>query len=341
MPRKKLPKNTPGGTINPKALKVSELRIELKKRNLETTGLKAVLVERLEKWVEEQKAMDVEEEMGVVEDEVGMDAQMDVDGVEGGPEAAPQVKAEDLILPGKAKLEVASEVGASDDGHAAPIERSSHHIFQPLYGAQADGPVCYMLETDSVTILLDCGWDETFDTGTIEPLRRVAPAVDLILISHGDLSHVGALPYALKHFDFKKNPPVYMTSPVQRLGELCLLDALFNHGWSGRDTFLVESSSDAEKQLFTVEDVESCFREKAVPLNYRQDLTITGLEKGSMTITPFNAGHTLGSFDFPNISVSQSNLLTHTFHFFLFLKRIMQAVLCGGLAKRLKASFMQ
>ena len=27
--------------------------------------------------------MDVEEEMGVVEDEVGMDAQMDVDGVEG------------------------------------------------------------------------------------------------------------------------------------------------------------------------------------------------------------------------------------------------------------------
>ena len=194
----------------PKGLESERLRIELKKRNLETTGLKAVLVERLEKWVEEQKAMDVEEEMGVVEDEVGMDAQMDVDGVGAG--AAPQVKVEDLILPGRAKLEVASEVGASDDGHAAPTERSSHHIFQPLYGAQADGPICYMLETDSVTILLDCGWDETFDTGTIEPLRRVAPAVDLILISHGDLSHVGALPYALKHFDFKKNPPVYMTS---------------------------------------------------------------------------------------------------------------------------------
>ena len=78
------------------------------------------------------------------------------------------------------------------------------------------------------------------------------------------------------------------------------MDALFSHGWSGRDTFLVESK-DAEKQLFTVEDVESCFRERAIPLNYRQDLTITGLEKGSMTITPFNAGHTLGSFDFPNI----------------------------------------
>ena len=34
------------------------------------------------------------------------------------------------------------------------------------------------IETDSVTILLDCGWTKP-DTGTIEPLRRVAPAVDL------------------------------------------------------------------------------------------------------------------------------------------------------------------
>ena len=47
-----------------------------------------------------------------------------------------------------------------------------------------------------------------------------------------------------------------------------------------------------------VEDIEYCFREKSIPLNYRQNLTITGLEKGSMTITPFSAGHTLGMLSF-------------------------------------------
>ena len=90
---------------------------------------------------------------------------------------------------------------------------------------------------------------------------------------------------------------------------MCLLDALFNRGWSGRDTLLVkkndmdddginEEEEDENKQLFTVEDIEYCFREKSIPLNYRQNLTITGLEKGSMTITPFSAGHTLGMLTF-------------------------------------------
>ena len=104
--------------------------------------------------------MVVEEEMGVVEeDEGGMTAQMDVDGAEGGTEAAPQA-AEDLILPGRAKLEVASEVVRVTTAMLRP-QRDLPTIFFSLYGAQADGPICYMLETDSVTILLDCGWDET------------------------------------------------------------------------------------------------------------------------------------------------------------------------------------
>lgn len=42
-----------------------------------------------------------------------------------------------------------------------------------------------------MTILLDCGWDIHFDTALLEPLREVVKRVDLVLISHSDLEHLG------------------------------------------------------------------------------------------------------------------------------------------------------
>ena len=42
-----------------------------------------------------------------------------------------------------------------------------------------------------MTILLDCGWDIHFDTALLEPLRSVVKRVDLVLISHPDLEHLG------------------------------------------------------------------------------------------------------------------------------------------------------
>ncbi len=42
-----------------------------------------------------------------------------------------------------------------------------------------------------MTILLDCGWDIHFDTELLEPLRDVVKRVDLVLISHPDLEHLG------------------------------------------------------------------------------------------------------------------------------------------------------
>lgn len=39
--------------------------------------------------------------------------------------------------------------------------------------------------------MLDCGWDIHFDTELLEPLRDIVKRVDLVLISHPDLEHLG------------------------------------------------------------------------------------------------------------------------------------------------------
>ena len=108
--------------------------------------------------------------------------------------------------------------------------------FTPLYGVQSDGPVSFILEIDEVCILLDCGWNDLFDTELLKPLKehvllcvlfrltfcRVAHKVDLIIISHSKLEHLGALPYAFKEFGL--NAPIYTTLPIHKMGQMALYD---------------------------------------------------------------------------------------------------------------------
>jgi cleavage and polyadenylation specificity factor subunit 2 len=63
-------------------------------------------------------------------------------------------------------------------------------LLTPLLGAHREGPVSYLLEIDQTKILLDCGWNEEFDPNVLEPLRKVFPSVNLILLSFGDLEHM-------------------------------------------------------------------------------------------------------------------------------------------------------
>ena len=48
-------------------------------------------------------------------------------------------------------------------------------------------------------MLLDCGWTTKFDVDELSELKEVAPTVDIIVLSHAEVKHVGALPYALLH----------------------------------------------------------------------------------------------------------------------------------------------
>lgn len=55
-----------------------------------------------------------------------------------------------------------------------------------------------------------------------ESYFRVASKVDAVLLSHPDILHLGALPYAMKHLGL--SAPVYSTEPVYRLGLLTMYD---------------------------------------------------------------------------------------------------------------------
>lgn len=73
----------------------------------------------------------------------------------------------------------------------------SHITFTPLYGADGGSPLASLLRVRDFTFLLDCGWDDAFDTALLEPLLAVIPRIDVVLLSHLDMAHLGALPYLI------------------------------------------------------------------------------------------------------------------------------------------------
>lgn len=152
--------------------------------------------------------------------------------------------------------------------------------FTPLYGVRSNELSCaYLLEVDEVCILLDCGWSDEYDIDMLKPLARVISRIDLVLISHPDMAHMGALPYAIGKLGL--NAPVYGTLPVYRMGQIALYEA-----------FLSKSRSDGEFNLFNLDDIDAVF-ENFKQLKYSEKLTLTSSGEG-IVITPHIAGHLIG-----------------------------------------------
>ena len=150
----------------------------------------------------------------------------------------------------------------------------------PLYGAHSADPPCYLLEIDDFTILLDAGWTEAFDVALLEPLRTVAPNVDIVLISHCDVEHLGALAYAMKHFELRA--PVYATLPVSKMGQMFMYDAYENAARHATVPF----------ELFDLDDVDRAFK-RFIELKYSQVVKLGGKGSG-IAIRPVAAGHMIG-----------------------------------------------
>jgi cleavage and polyadenylation specificity factor subunit 2 len=150
--------------------------------------------------------------------------------------------------------------------------------FTPITGALAEQPLCYLLEIDELRILLDCGWNDSFDLNMLKPLAKIAPKVNYVLISHPDMEHIGALPYAVSKLGLTAK--IIGTIPVQKMGCMTMYDA-----YQSRKNY-------EDFDLFNLDDVDEVF-DNFITLKYNQRFTIS--ENGiQLEITPHAAGHTLG-----------------------------------------------
>lgn len=155
---------------------------------------------------------------------------------------------------------------------------TSNKVFTPITGVNRLDPLCYILEIDDFKIMLDCGWDARFSLDDIAPLTKLQLVdINAVLITHPDLSHLGALPYAFAKLGL--DCPVYATLPVWKMGHLFLYDAFQS---------IAESST--EFKLFTLDDIDHVFLNKFVRLKPMQDLQLST----DLLLTPYTAGHMIG-----------------------------------------------
>eukprot|EP00047_Mylnosiga_fluctuans_P022572 m.122175 g.122175 ORF g.122175 m.122175 type:complete len:722 (+) comp9310_c0_seq1:211-2376(+) len=148
--------------------------------------------------------------------------------------------------------------------------------FRVISGAYNEAPLCYLLEIDDFTFLLDCGWNESFNPADLAALEPHCPDIDAVLISHQDLMHFGGLPYAISKFGL--DCPIYGTDPVIEMGILNLYDA-------------VGARTDQEDfTVFTLDDIDN-IKSKCEHVKYSQS---TPLKAPGITITAYPAGHMLG-----------------------------------------------
>ncbi|EAW09542.1 cleavage polyadenylation factor subunit CFT2 [Aspergillus clavatus NRRL 1] len=199
--------------------------------------------------------------------------------------------------------------------------------FTPLLGAQSSSSKASqsILELDGgIKILVDVGWDDTFDTLDLLELEKHIPTLSLILLTHATPSHIGAFVHCCKTFPLFTQIPVYATSPVISLGRTLLQDLYASSPLAA--TFLPKASisepgastsaasaaasvtdgqgsSDASNagrillQPPTTEEIARYFS-LIHPLKYSQPHQPLSSPFSSplngLTLTAYNAGHTVG-----------------------------------------------
>ncbi len=141
---------------------------------------------------------------------------------------------------------------------------------------------CYLLETSTKRLLIDCGMIQggrSAEKENYDPFPFDAKTIDAVLVTHAHLDHTGRLPKLVKE---GFSGAIHATAPTARLAALILEDSAKIVGH--------EAERKKIEPMYTVEDYEN-----TLPLfeehKYR---TVTQLDE-NLTVEFFDAGHILGS----------------------------------------------
>lgn len=137
------------------------------------------------------------------------------------------------------------------------------------------------LNEGGLRILVDVGWNTLLDSD-LSHLVELIPSIDLILLTHATLSHLGAYCYLCHLYPEFGQIPTYATIPVVNMGRMVTLDSYRSKGMAGPFPKAVMSTDDVDDIMDRIKTVK-----------YSQPLSIHGRTQ-ELSITAFNAGHSLG-----------------------------------------------
>lgn len=177
--------------------------------------------------------------------------------------------------------------------------------FTPLLGAQSASKASQsLLELDGgVKVLVDVGWDSSFNVEQLHALEQQLSTISIILLTHPTLEHIGAFAYCRKYLPLFSRIPVYATTPVINLGRTALID-LYASSTLAATPVPGAPSEDGQNSTAlllpapTADEIAGYFA-SILPLKYSQPhqplpSPLTSASLSGLTITAYNAGHTLG-----------------------------------------------
>lgn len=186
--------------------------------------------------------------------------------------------------------------------------------FCSLQGAQSESNASQsLLELDGgVKVLVDVGWDESFDVSKLKELEKQVPTLSIILLTHATVAHLAAFAHCCKHFPLFTRIPVYATTPVISLGRTLLQDiytstplastvippkALSEASYSYSQSISASQDPNILLQPPTIDEIKGYFA-SIHPLKYSQPHqplpSPFSPPLNGLTITAYNAGHSLG-----------------------------------------------